>query len=106
MKSLVFKTAWSYIKNNIFTTLSDALKAAWKAVKLRMALKVGKVEVTFRKASGEITTRTATLCSDFFEYTNKGTNRVPKPSVISFYSLTDNGFRACRIERLISYNPI
>ena len=106
MKSIIFKDAWTYFKKNLFLTFSEALKAAWKAYKLKLALKSGKVSITFQKASGEITTRIATLSSDLFAYQSTTTSRTPKSDLIKFYSLTDEGFRACRIERLLTYNTI
>jgi len=101
-KSIIFKTAWQLFKSSIYSTFSEALKAAWKEIKLRASLKSKKVAITFRKASGEITTRIATLSDKFFDYksSSKGTQ---KAGLIKFFSITDNGFRACRIERLISF---
>lgn len=103
MKSQLFSTAWSYFKSKLFLTFSEALKAAWKAYKLKVALKTGEVAITFQKASGEITTRIATLNQDLFSYIPKTNGRPSKPDVIRFYSITNESFRACRIERLISF---
>lgn len=54
MKSEVFKTAWQFIKADIFTTFSEALKAAWAKVKLVYALRAGLAYFSFRKVSGEV----------------------------------------------------
>lgn len=100
MKSLIFKTAWSLFKSNIFVNFSEALKAAWKFYKTKAALKNSIVNLTFRKSNGEITTRKATLQDGYFPE-SKGSIRAPKAGLITFWSITDGGFRACRIERLL-----
>ena len=103
MKSQIFTTAWAYIKANLFTTFSDALKAAWKEFKTKAALRAGEVKLTFRKASGEITERAATLHYSFMP-SSWVRGRAPKLGVVVFWSITDDAFRSCRIERLISVN--
>lgn len=102
-KSDIFKTAWSYFKTNLFISFSDALKAAWAFHKTVKLMKQGKVEITFRKANGEITSRLGTLSRDLIDYTTKGGKSFSKVGTVRFYSLTDQQFRAFRIERLLSY---
>lgn len=102
MKSQIFTTAWAYIKANIFTNISDALKAAWKEYKTKLALRAGEVKLTFRKANGEITERTATLHYSFMPSSWKR-NRAAKLGLIVFWSITDGAFRSCRIERLLEF---
>jgi len=106
-KKALFTQAWSLFKSNIYSSFASALSAAWKSLKVKAALLTSKVEVTFRKANGEITTRIATLCTDFFSYeSNNNSSKSTKAGLIKFYSLTDSGFRAARIERLISYKTV
>lgn len=104
MKSQVFNTAWELFKSNVFTTFSECLQYAWKQIKLVLAMKNGTVKISFRKSNGEITERLATLNTNLFEYENKGTDRPNRAGNIKFWSITDDAFRSCRIERLISFN--
>lgn len=104
-KSNLFKTAWSYLKQNLFSTFSECLKAAWLNLKLRAALKIGKVILTFKKKDGSYTAREATTNSNLFSYESKG-RRTPKLDVISFFSLTDDGFRSTRIENVIHFQNV
>lgn len=53
-KSRLFKMAHSIFRNNQVSNFSEALKAAWKAMKLKAQMAVGAVHFAFRKADGTI----------------------------------------------------
>jgi len=99
-RSEIFKAAWYYFKiKGIYETFSNALKAAWAKAKIMIALRAGNVTLKFRKSSGEIRTAIATLKLDT-PYTPK-TKSIQNPDVIKFFEI-DNGWRSCRIERVLS----
>ena len=100
MKRTVMTTAWDYLKQGIFTSISEALKAAWKAIKIKLALAQGIVEFQFVKANGEIRDARGTTSNEYFEYTPCG-GREPKSDVIVYYDIDKGSFRSFRIERLI-----
>lgn len=53
-KHRLFKMAHAMIRKSEAVNLSDALRQAWKVMKLQAQLLVCKVHFTFRKVSGEI----------------------------------------------------
>ena len=94
-KSLVFVTAWNYIKKGICANMSEALTQAWKEVKLRSLMTAGDVVIEFAKTDGEVTKRVAQQKTKWFKSENV--------NLVKFFSVTDNGFRACKIERVLSF---
>lgn len=72
-------------------------------------LKLGIVEITFTKVSGESRTCKATLKSDLLPEENKSTSSKPRaknPNVIAFYSIDDQGWRSCKLDSITSYQMI
>ena len=109
IKSTVMKTAWELVKS-AGLSLSDALRKAWRKVKkelLKLYLRSGKVEITFQKVNGEVTTRTGTVNFNLMPAGQhpKG-NGGSSETLINFYSLTDNGWRSLRAENLISFKTL
>ena len=95
--SQIMKQAWSLAKS-LKISIADALKAAWKAAKTAKLLVKAQsyeyFEITFVKAStGEITSRVAS-------------NGRMKSSNLLFFSITDNGFRSCLPENILSIKPV
>lgn len=89
MKSRVFKIAHQ-IKEN-FATWSDALKAAWKIIKIAMGYEVA---IKYAKATGEVRPAIAQGIGDL-ETLQRGFFR--------YRELIDGvmGWRSCRLERMI-----
>jgi hypothetical protein len=84
------------------------MKKAWKEIKLRdlnTALAHKTVRISFMKVNGEVTTREATRSSKFIphRFAPKGTGQSKHANVVTFYSLTDGGWRSFRAENLIRY---
>ena len=48
MKKELFATAWQFIKDKLFTSFSDALKAAWNRLKIVSALKKGVAYFSYK----------------------------------------------------------
>jgi len=105
-KSNVFKTAWYYMKKGIYTTFSECLKAAWKAVKIIASLRSGIVSFSYRKATGEIRQAKGTLNNDHYQFSGKGVRKEAKPDAIKYFDLDSDAWRMFRIERLINISTI
>ena len=60
-KSKLFRIAHSILKRANVGSFSEALRLAWKAVKIYAGMLVGEVKFTFRKANGEIREAVGTL---------------------------------------------
>ena len=101
MKSQIFTTAWAFFRENIFETFSQALSAAWKVVKAKTMMRTDGATLTFLKADGTRTTRLATLNHQDIPST-AGAGRRSRLDLLTFWSLTDNGWRSCRVERLVA----
>ena len=92
-------SAWQLVKS-AGLTLSEALKQAWKAVKLKWKLLYGIVEFSFAKKDGSIRKAIGTLDLALFDYEAKGSQKENYKSV-AYYDLDANGFRSFSIGSLI-----
>ena len=102
MHQQAMQLAWTIFRaTDTFPAFADALRQAWLTVKARAALKARPTLLTFRKASGEVTRRTATA------YTGpvKGTGTSSSLTVV-FHSLTDQSTRSFRVDRLVGFSAI
>lgn len=100
-KSIVMKAAWALVKKSEVKTFSEALKQAWKAIKLKVAMAKGVVKFQYRKVSGEIRTAYGTLKSSITNYEAKGTTRKPCYSTVAYWDMERHGFRSFCISHLI-----
>jgi hypothetical protein len=104
MKSQIFKAAWQMLKDELFTTFSDALKAAWNRFKLLAQLKKGIAYFSFKKADGSTRVAVGTLRNDNFSYESKGTEGSQKIGLIKFWDVENRAFRSLNIQNFIGFN--
>lgn len=95
MKSKLFKIAHS-IKAN-YATFSEALKYAWKVIRLRIKMKSGVVSFSFIKVDGSIRKAIGTL-KDIPASTG---TKSPNHSVFTYFDIEAASYRSARIENLI-----
>lgn len=95
MKTLLFKIAHS-IKSS-FNTFGQALKQAWKIIKLRMKMKFRNVAFSFKKVDGSIRNAVGTLN---ISYESKGGKAI-NYGVINYFDTEVNGWRSFKAENLI-----
>lgn len=100
--SKLMTCAWSMFKAGSFDTISEALKAAWKASKLRKALKNGIAYFTFRKADNTVRKAIGTLRNGNFEYTARSSGKKQNLATIKYFDVEKQAWRACRVDRLIA----
>lgn len=93
MKSLLFKIAHT-VKSK-FNSFSEALKYAWKVIKLRMKMKKGIVSFRFKKVDGSIREAVGTLPA-----TPQGSGK-PNLKVFTYFDVEKNDYRCSRIDALI-----
>lgn len=103
-KSQLFKMAHAMLRKAEVNTLSEALRQAWKAMKLHANMLVGQVRFTFRKVSGEIREAIGTLYN--IDYTPKtpanGKPRKERPvDVVCYFDVEKNAFRSFCAANLI-----
>jgi len=101
-ESTIMSNAWAMLKDGLFSSLSEAIKASMKKSKLVTALKNGVAYFSFTKADGTVRESIGTLRDGNFEYKAKTPKKESKIEVIKYFDLEKKSFRACRVDRLIS----
>lgn len=91
------KSAWELVKG-LGLSLSEALVKAWKAVKLKFAMKKGTIAFKFLKKDGSIREALGTL-KDLPVKASKGTKENFK--TIAYWDIEAEGFRCFKTENLI-----
>lgn len=102
MKAMIFKMAWTMVKS-MGMTMSEALKAAWKAIKVKVALAKGVVKFAFRKKDGSVreaegTTNLNTIPVE--KHPKEG--KASSPKVITFFDTLKQEWRSFKPETIIS----
>jgi len=95
-KSKLFKLAHS-IKDK-FATFGEALKHAWRVMKLMAKMAVGNVKFQYRKVDGTIRVAVGTLN---FHYESKGSGRPTPADSFLYYDCEAKGLRSCKIVNII-----
>ena len=95
-KSALFKLAHS-VKNN-FSSFSEALRFAWKVIKLRKDLTLHNVRFSYRKIDGSIRQAVGTL--NLEDYEHKSEKR-SSPAIFTYYDIEKKAFRSCKTTNLI-----
>lgn len=94
-KIKLFKMAHA-IKSN-FESFADALRHAWKVIKLYIRMKKENVNFTFRKVDGSLRKAVGTLNVSYERKTDK-----PSPfNVFIYWDVEADGFRSAKVENLI-----
>ena len=100
-RSSVCQLAWNLVKNFGFS-LSEAMKQAWKNIKLRAALVGNVVRFKYRKIDGSVRNAVGTLIENMLPAT-KGTGRKACPDVQVYFDLEKKAFRSYKKSTLISF---
>lgn len=103
MRKQVMSLAWALIKavNNTINNLSDALRAAWKAIKAKAAINDAGAMVEFIKSDGTRAIRAAKR----FAAEVKGTGR-SNPLTVVYYDPINQKTGSFRADRLINWTPV
>lgn len=100
-KSKLFKVAHAILRKAQVSTWSEALKAAWKAMKVYTRMLTGKVEFTFRKVNGEVRNAVGTLHDLNYVAKGTGANTDKNADVICFWDCEKQSFRSFKAITLI-----
>lgn len=96
MKTKLFKIAHA-IKAQ-FATFGEALKQAWKIIKLEVRMMAGNVSFKFRKVDGSIREAVGTLT---VKYESKGNGKPMPVDSMMYYDTEANGFRSFKVFNLV-----
>ena len=95
----VMQLAWQFVKRNGYT-LSEALKTAWKNVKLKNEMKNKIVKFYFSKVDGSIREAFGTLKTELLPET-KGTERKPNDTIQTYFDTEIQEFRCFKKANLV-----
>lgn len=95
----VMQLAWQFVKRNGYT-LSEALKTAWKNVKLKLAMQTKIVKFYFSKIDGSTREAFGTLKADLLPET-KGTDRKPNDTIQTYFDTEVGEFRCFKKANLV-----
>lgn len=90
--------AWQLTKQ--FGNFAEALKQAWKVIKLKAQMSLGIVKFSFKKVDGSIRNAVGTLKQELINYEYKGSGNVSN-EVVAYYDMESEAFRSFRIGSLI-----
>ena len=102
IRSQVFTLAHSMKKQNQFLTWSQCLVSAWQVIKLKEAMRNGKVKFAFQKVNGERREAEGTLKTELISYTPKGTSKPSPITLVKYFDIQKNSYRSFRAERILS----
>lgn len=100
-KSKLFKIAHAIIKKGEAISFSQALKAAWKAIRIYSSMLVGEVAFTFKKVNGEIRHAVGTLRNFDYIRQSAGDADGRNADVICFWDCEKSAFRSFKASTLI-----
>lgn len=95
--------------NHLKKTITDngqAMRQAWAVAKAETAMQTKIYKITFKKVCGEVTTRFATLCRDFFEYESKGSTKKRNALQIAFFDLSAQTIKSFTAANLLSLEVV
>lgn len=95
----VMNLAWQFVRKNGFT-MSEALKTAWRNIKLRVALSKRVVKFYFQKVDGSLREAYGTLVSDKTPAT-KGDDRKRNDTVQVYYDTEKDEWRCFKKANLV-----
>ena len=100
--SKIMQDAWSYFKDGLFKSFSDALKAAWAKYKLVQSLINGIAYFSFTKADGSRREAIGTNRNGNFEYQSKGSTAKRNAAQVKYFDIEKRAYRSLNISRLVS----
>ena len=91
MKSKLFKLMWQFVKQTGFSK-SEALKIAWRNIKLEKSMKIGIVKFYFQKVDGTIREAWGTTNPNIIPKTDS--NRTYTNTVKVYYDTEKQAWRS------------
>ncbi len=103
-KSILFKAAHQYYKRGMCSSFSEALKMAWRYVRIMEELRKGLVSFAYRKKSnGKVRMALGTLNPNSFSHEYKGEQKpIEDFTIVKYYDMMKGGFRSFLIEKYIN----
>lgn len=99
MRKEVMTMAWTFVKSNGIG-MGDAMRTAWRNVKLRSAMKDGIVNFVFRKVDGTVREAYGTLKEDLIPETGES-DRKRNDTVQVYFDTEKNEWRCFKKANLM-----
>lgn len=95
--------AWATFRKRAARTFGEALRLAWRAMKLQAAMRLGTVKFTFRKLNGELRDATGTLAAALLPTSQNAGYAEKKHCAynIAFFDLDKQAFRSFNVWTLL-----
>lgn len=100
--SELMKQAWMFVRK-YGMTMSEAMRHAWKNLKLKLMMRKGIVRFYFQKVDGSIREAYGTLVASMLPPT-KGTDRPSNPTTQVYYDTEKEQYRCFKVANLLSIN--
>ena len=100
MLSEVFRLAWQFIRKNGYS-LSEALKVAWRNIKVRTRMREGIVKFYFVKIDGTVREAYGTLCERLIPVHSDGQGRKKNDTVQVYWDTEREAFRSFKKANLV-----
>lgn len=96
----IMQTAWQFVKRNGYT-MSEALKYAWRNVKVCAKMRAGIVKFWFEKIDGSLREAWGTLRSDLTPNHSESDGRKKNDTVQVYYDTEKQAWRCFKKANLI-----
>lgn len=96
----IMTQAWSFVRRNGYT-MSEALKVAWRNIKLKNKMRKGIAKFYYQKVDGSIREAFGTLATAIIP-TEAAGGRKPNESVQVYYDTEKSGWRCFKRANLLN----
>lgn len=96
----IMSLAWQFVRKNGYS-MSEALKTAWRNIKVRMLMKTKIVKFYFQKVDGSLREAFGTLATSLIPATNAESNRRKNDTVQVYYDTEKEDWRCFKKANLI-----
>ena len=100
--SQIMNRAWS-MHRTTSVSMKKALKDAWELWRLQRAMRLGRIELVYRKKDGSIRRALATLVQNSGMQTVASSHHNTSPKVFTYFDIEVNDWRCFKCENLMSW---
>jgi len=98
----VMQVAWQFVRRYGFT-MSEALKTAWRNIKLRAAMRKGIVKFYYQKVDGTLREAYGTLKENLVPALSGNDSRKKSDTVQTYYDTEKESWRCFKRQNLVRF---
>ena len=98
----VMQVAWQFVRRYGFT-MSEALKTAWRNIKLRAAMRKGIVKFYYQKVDGTLREAYGTLKESLVPALSGNDSRKKSDTVQTYYDTEKESWRCFKSQNLVRF---